>query len=201
MNKPPAVSPPPPPPSGGNIKPAPHDDGGSIQSYTSYPPILTIPTVQQNRQFVVSLYVARVCNFFFRTLLTCRGGVSRLGVSDTTSDADRFPTSRVSIMFSIVTGFELHPVHNPRELFAACRQAGIKRRESMLGMASRLEDRVLCVWSEVEKRIPKVRKTLAAKTLVRKASPERILWLANAYAAIPAAFDDSLESNYSPLDD
>lgn len=105
-------------------------------------------------------------------------------------------------MFSIVTGFELHPVHNPRELFDACREAGIPESEVMLGMASRVKDRVLCVWSEVEKRVPKVRKTLAAKTLVRKASPERILWLANWYAAVPEAHTDKpgRKNPPSPLD-
>ena len=105
-------------------------------------------------------------------------------------------------MFSIVTGYELNPVHNPREFFAACREAGIKRRESMLGMASRLEDKVLCVWSEVEKKIPKVRKGRAAPKTVSNRAPEgRILQLANAYAAIPAAFNDRLDSDYSPQDD
>ena len=104
-------------------------------------------------------------------------------------------------MFSIVTGFELHPVHNPREFFAACCEAGIKRRESMLGMASRLEDRVLCVWSEVEKKIPKVRKSRVVRTVNNRAPEGRILELASRYAAIPAAFNDRLDSNYSPLDD
>ena len=103
-------------------------------------------------------------------------------------------------MFSIVTGFEIHPVHNPRELFAACREAGIKRRESMIGMVSRLSDRALCVICEVEKRIPKARKTVVKATLDRSPPAGRILQLANAYAAIPAAFDDRKDSDYSPLD-
>ena len=104
-------------------------------------------------------------------------------------------------MFSIVTSFELNPVHNPRELFTACRHAGIKRRESMLGMASRLDDRILCLWSEVEKRIPKVRKNRATKKINRRSPEGRILELASRYAAIPAAFNDRLHSDYSPVDD
>jgi hypothetical protein len=105
-------------------------------------------------------------------------------------------------MFSIVTGYELNAVHNPAELFDACRQAGIPESEVMFGMASRLEDRVLCLWSEVEKRIPKARKSRAvSKTISNRAPAGRILQLANAYAAIPAAFNDRLNSDYSPLDD
>ena len=116
-------------------------------------------------------------------------------------DADRF-SFKGFIMFSIVTGFELHPVHNPRELFDACRQAGIPESEVMLGMASRLEDRVLCVWSEVEKRIPKVRKNVVKSGTIGNRPPEgRILELASRYAAIPASFDDRLDSDYSPVDD
>ena len=105
-------------------------------------------------------------------------------------------------MFSIVTGYELNPVHNPAELFDACRQAGIPESEVMLGMASRLEDRVLCLWSEVEKKIPKVRKTkTVAKTISNRAPEGRILELVSRYAAIPASFDDRLDSDYSPAYD
>ncbi len=72
-------------------------------------------------------------------------------------------------MFSLVTGFEIHPVHNPAELFDACRQAGIPESEVMLGMVSRLPDRTLCVISEIEKRIPKAK---AAKAKAKADTPE-----------------------------
>jgi hypothetical protein len=104
-------------------------------------------------------------------------------------------------MFSIVTGYELNPVHNPAELFDACRQAGVPESEVMLGMASRLSDRALCLICEVEKRVPKARRERVKATLDRSPPPGRILQLCSFYAAIPASFDDSLDSDYSPLDD
>ncbi len=105
-------------------------------------------------------------------------------------------------MFSIVTGIELVKVHNPSELFEACAIAGIPESEVMLGMASRLEDRVLCIWSEVEKRISKPRKSRAvSKTISNRPPKGRILELCSRYAAIPASFNDRLDSDYSPQDD
>jgi hypothetical protein len=67
-------------------------------------------------------------------------------------------------MFSIVTGFELNPVHNPSELLDACRQAGIPESEAMQGMVSRISDRKLCLMCETTKRIPQPRKKVVKAT-------------------------------------
>jgi len=105
-------------------------------------------------------------------------------------------------MFSIVTGVELVVVHNPVDLFEACRYAGIDESEVMIGMVSRISDRKLCLMSETTKRIPKARKArMSSKTINNRPPEGRILQLANAYAAIWAAFDDRKDSDYSPLDD
>ncbi len=106
-------------------------------------------------------------------------------------------------MFSIVTGYELNPVHDPKSLFEACATAGIPESEVMLGMASRLEDRVLCLWSAVEKKIPKARKAkTVAKTISNRAPEGRILQLCSFYAAIPEAYSDKggRQNPPSPLD-
>ena len=97
-------------------------------------------------------------------------------------------------MFSIVTGYELNPVHNPSELFDACHQAGIPELEVMAGMVYRLSDRKLCLICETTKRIPKARKNVVKSGIIGNRPPEgRILELASRYAAIPASFDDKLD--------
>jgi len=67
-------------------------------------------------------------------------------------------------MFSIVTGYELNPVHDPKSLFEACVIAGIPELEVMQGMVSRISDRKLCLMCETTKRIPKPRKTVVKAT-------------------------------------
>ena len=106
-------------------------------------------------------------------------------------------------MFSIVTSFELNPVHNPSELFDACRIAGIPELEVMQGMVSRISDRKLCLMCEITKRIPKARKGKGvAKTVSNRAPKGRILQLATFYAAIPEAHSDKggRQNPPSPLD-
>ena len=105
-----------------------------------------------------------------------------------------------SAIYSIVTGIELVKVHKPEELFAACAIAGIGIVEATLGMVAMEDGLYLRV--ENTRRIPKARKTVVKAEKIGNKPPEgRILQLANAYAAIPAAFDDSLNSGYSPQDD
>ena len=106
-----------------------------------------------------------------------------------------------SVIFSVVTGVDWVLVHDVDTLFATTDAAGIDRKEVESGMRE-WEDGKWFVRVEVTRRIPKTRKTLAAKTLVKKASPERILWLANWYAAVPEAHTDKpgRENPPSPLD-
>jgi hypothetical protein len=102
--------------------------------------------------------------------------------------------------FEIVTGIELVKVHNPSELFASCHEAGVGIVEATLGMVA-LEDG-LYLRVENTRRIPKIRKGKGVAKTISKRPPEgRILELASRYAAIPAAFYDRLDSDYSPLDD
>lgn len=106
-----------------------------------------------------------------------------------------------SPIFSIVTGVEWEKVHDVEGLFAAAAEAGIDRKEVESGM-TQWEDGVWFVRVEVTKRIPKARpERVKAEKIGNKPPEGRILQLANAYAAIPAAFDDRLTSDYSPLDD
>lgn len=103
-------------------------------------------------------------------------------------------------MFSIVTGFEMVKVHKPEELFAAARSAGVPFVETTLGMEWRDDGPYLRV--EKTRRIRKVRQK--ASKGIPMDTPEarrlRVERLVAAYAAIPAAFDDRLTSDYSPLD-
>ena len=68
----------------------------------------------------------------------------------------------MSAIYSIVTGIELVKVHNPSELFDACREAGIGIVEATLGMVA-LEDG-LYLRVETTKRIPKPRKKVVKAT-------------------------------------
>lgn len=103
-------------------------------------------------------------------------------------------------MFSIVTGFEMVKVHDPDTLFAACAEAGIPFVEVSLGMVWADDGPYLRV--EKTRRIRKVRQK--ASKGIPMDTPEarrlRVERLVAAYAAIPAAFDDRLTSDYSPLD-
>jgi hypothetical protein len=103
-------------------------------------------------------------------------------------------------MFSLVTSIELVKVHNPSELFDACHEAGIGIVEATMGMVA-LEDG-LYLRVETTKRIPKARKArMPSKTISNRPPEGRILELCSRYAAIPASFDDRLDSDYSPQDD
>jgi hypothetical protein len=101
--------------------------------------------------------------------------------------------------FEIVTSTELVKVHNPAELFEACEVAGIGIVEATLGMV--VCDDGLYLRVENTRRVPKTRRERVKATIDRSPPPGRILELASRYAAIPAAFDDNKDSNYSPLDD
>jgi hypothetical protein len=104
------------------------------------------------------------------------------------------------MQFEIVTGTELVKVHNPSELFEACAIAEIGIVEATMGMVSCEDGLYLKV--ETTKRIPKVRKAkTVAKTISNRVPEGRILELCSRYAAIPAAFDDRLDSDYSPQED
>ena len=107
-----------------------------------------------------------------------------------------------SVIFSVVTGVEWVLVHDVDTLFAATDAAGIDRKEVQDGMVQ-WEDGKWFVRVEVTKRIPKAspKRVKASKADTPEDRAGRILALANAYAAIPAAFDDRLTSDYSPLDD
>lgn len=107
-----------------------------------------------------------------------------------------------SPIFSIVTGVEWEKVHDVEGLFAAAAAAGIDRKEVESGMRE-WEEGVWFVRVEVTRRIPKVRpsRVKAEKADTPEARAGRIFNLACQYAAIPAAFDDRMDSDYSPLDD
>ena len=107
-----------------------------------------------------------------------------------------------SAIFSIVTGVEWVLVHDVDTLFAATDAAGIDRKEVESGMRE-WEDGKWFVRVEVTKRIPKVRpsRVKAGRADTPEAREGRILALANAYAAIPAVFNDKLDCDHSPLDD
>lgn len=104
-------------------------------------------------------------------------------------------------MFSIVTGFEMVKVHDPDTLFAACAEAGVPFMEATIGMVWMDDGPYLRV--ETTRRVPKTRQK--ASKGIPMDTPEarrlRLERLVAAYAAIPAAFDDSIECDYSPLDD
>lgn len=103
-------------------------------------------------------------------------------------------------MLSIVTGFEMVKVHDPDSLFAAAAAAGIPFMETATGM----------VWTDDGPylRVEKTRRIRKARQKASKGIPMdtpearrlRVERLVAAYAAIPAAFDDRLTSDYSPLD-
>ena len=101
--------------------------------------------------------------------------------------------------FEIVAGTELVKVHNPSELFEACAIAEIGIVEATLGMVA-LEDG-LYLRVETTKRIPTARKARMPSKTISNRPEGRILELCGRYAAIPAAFDDRLDSDYSPQDD
>ena len=106
----------------------------------------------------------------------------------------------MSAIFSIVTGTELVKVHNPSELFDACHEAGIGIVEATLGMVAMEDGLYLRV--ENTRRIPKARREAVKAEKIGSRAPEgRILELASRYAAIPASFNDNLDSDYSPQDD
>lgn len=106
-----------------------------------------------------------------------------------------------SPIFSIVTGVEWVLVHDVDTLFAATDAAGIDRKEVESGMRE-WDDGKWFVRVEVTRRIRKARPSRVKAEKIGNKPPEgRILQLANAYAAIRAAFDDSMDSDYSPLDD
>lgn len=106
----------------------------------------------------------------------------------------------MSTIFSLVVGTELVKVHDPDALFTAAAAAGIPFVEVTLGMVWMDDGPYLRV--ETTRRIPKARRK-AVKGVpmdTPEARQTRVDRLVAAYAAIPAAFDDRLTSDYSPLD-
>lgn len=91
------------------------------------------------------------------------------------------------------------PVHRPDDLFAASREAGIPDAEVMIGMVSRVADRVLCVVAEETAKVrmqPRVKPPKADPrkvseddtSMIRAGKPgsaERIAAYAEWYAANP----------------
>lgn len=104
-------------------------------------------------------------------------------------------------MFSIVTCVEFVKVHDPDSLFAAAAEAGVPFMETAMGMEFRDDGPYLR--TEITRRIPKASpgRFKGVPMDTPEAREGRILNLACQYAAIPAAFDDSIECDYSPLDD
>jgi hypothetical protein len=103
--------------------------------------------------------------------------------------------------FSIVTGVELVKVNDPAALFAAAAEAGIPFMETAAGMIWTDDGPVIRV--ETTRRIPKDRRKAVKGTPLDTpaARAGRVLRGANVYAAIPAAFDDSLpDPGWSPTD-
>ena len=105
-----------------------------------------------------------------------------------------------SVIYSVIEGVSWVKVHEPLRLFEAAKEAGIDRREIERGMFQ-LVPGVWLLKVEDTRRIPKERPTVVKEATKADTREGRILELANRYAAIPAAFDDRLGSDYSPLDD
>ena len=105
-----------------------------------------------------------------------------------------------SVIFSLVTGYEMVAVHEIDALLEAASEAGIRPLEVCGPMYFSEKGAFLKV--ETTRRIPKAspKRVKAEKADTPEVRAGRIFNLACQYAAIPAAFDDRLTSDYSPLD-